>query len=72
MLAILTEDANIMIVSDETHYHLDGYCKQNYQCWTAETYENYIKRHHSTKMIDSVLWCRSEKSIGPYFKKGGG
>jgi hypothetical protein len=38
MLAILTEDANdVVMMSDEAHFHLNGFVnKQNSRLWSAE------------------------------------
>lgn len=73
MMTILAEDANtVIIMSDEAHFHLDGYVnKQNYEYWEAKNpRELHQGPLHSTKV---TAWCGVSPSgiIGPYFFEEG-
>ena len=73
MLAILTEDANaVVMMSDEAHFHLNGFVdKQNCRFWEAENPRELHQRPlHSSKV---TMWCGVSKIgiVGPYFLKRG-
>jgi len=73
MLAILTEDANaVVVMSDEAHFHLNGFVnKQNCRFWAAENPRELHQRPlHSWKV---TVWCGVSKVgiVGPYFFEEG-
>lgn len=68
MLELLEDENLIMMMSDEAHFHIDGYVnKQNCRYW-ADT--NPRELHESPLHSDKVtVWCGVSKVgiIGPYF-----
>jgi len=73
MLAILTEDANaVVMMSDEAHFHPNGFVnKQNCRFWAAKNPREPHQRHlHSSKV---TVWCSVSKVgiVGPYFFEEG-
>jgi len=73
MLAILTEDANaVVIMSDEAHVHLNGFVnKQNCRFWAAENPRELHQRPlHSSK---ATVRCGVSKVgiVDPYFFEEG-
>ncbi|XP_046683513.1 uncharacterized protein LOC124369534 [Homalodisca vitripennis] len=69
----LTTDDKIVMMSDEAHFHLDGYVnKQNFRYWSPTNPEELHERPlHCPKV---TVWCGVTKScvIGPYFFEEGG
>lgn len=67
MIDLITDD-KILIMSDEAHFHLDGYVnKQNFRYWSSTNPEELHERPlHSPKV---TVWCGVTKTcvIGPYF-----
>lgn len=67
MVDLLT-DEKILIMSDEAHFHLNGYVnKQNFRYWSEKNPEELHERPlHSPKV---TVWCGVTKKcvIGPYF-----
>ena len=72
MLEIIASDDVILMMSDEVHFHLDGYVnKQNCRFWAAENpRELHQRRLHTVKVS---VWCGISKVgiVGPYFLKKG-
>lgn len=72
MIDLMT-DEKIFMMSDEAHFHLDGYVnKQNFRYWSITNPEELHERPlHSPKV---TVWCGVTKScvIGPYFFEEGG
>jgi len=68
MFEIIASDDVILMMSDEAHFHLDGYVnKQNCRFWAAENLRELDQRPlHTTKVS---VWCSISKVgiIGPYF-----
>lgn len=68
MLDVLHSEDVVLIMSDEAHFHLDGYVnKQNCRYWAAENPRQlHQKPLHSTKV---TVWCGISKLgiVGPYF-----
>jgi len=68
MLEIIASDNVILMISDEVHFHLDGYViKQNCRFWAAENpRELHQRRLHTAKVS---VWCGISKVgiVGPYF-----
>lgn len=62
------DDEKILVMSDEAHFHLDGYVnKQNFRYWSnANPQELHERPLHSAKV---TVWCAVTKKcvIGPYF-----
>jgi hypothetical protein len=73
MLAILTEDANdVVMMSDEEHFHLNGFVnKQNCRFRSAvKPREVHQRPLHNSKV---TVWCGVSKLgiVGPYlFEEG--
>ena len=68
MLEIIASDDVMLMMSDEVHFHLDGYVsKQNCQFWAAENPQKLHQRPlHNAKVS---VWCGISKVgiVGPYF-----
>ena len=69
MIDILEDDPNtVLMMSDEAHYHLNGYVnKQNFRYWaTTNPRELHEKPLHSPKV---TVWCgvTGTEVVGPYF-----
>ena len=64
----LMDDDKILVMSDEAHFHLDGYVnKQNFRYWSDSNPQELHERPlHSAKV---TVWCGVTKTcvIGPYF-----
>lgn len=69
----LMDDEKILVMSDEAHFHLDGYVnKQNFRYWSDTNPQELHERPlHSSKV---TVWCGISKKcvIGPYFFEEGG
>lgn len=69
----LNADEEILMFSDEAHFHLDGFVnKQNFRYWSSTNPEQLHERPlHSPKV---TVWCGVTKTcvIGPYFFEEGG
>lgn len=69
----LMDDETILLMSDEAHFHLDGYVnKQNFRYWSVTNPQELHERPlHSSKV---TVWCGVTKKcvIGPYFFEEGG
>jgi hypothetical protein len=73
MLEIIASDDIILTMSDEAHFHLDGYVnKQNYRFWAAENPRELHQRPLHTAKVS--VWCGILRVgiVGPYFFEGGG
>ena len=71
MVAILTEDANAVVMSDEAHFHLNGFVNKQNCRWAAENPRELHQRLlHSSKV---TVWCGVSKVgiVGPYFFEEG-
>ena len=68
MLEITASDDVILMMSDEAHFHLDGYLnKQNCPFWAAKNpWELHQRPLHTAKVS---VWCGISKVgiVGPYF-----
>lgn len=64
----LMDDQKTLVMSDEAHFHLDGYVnKQNFRYWSDTNPQELHERPlHSAKL---TVWCGVTKKcvIGPYF-----
>ena len=67
------DDDAVVMMSDEAHFHLDGFVnKQNYRYWaTTNPRQLHQRPLHSLKV---TVWCAvfSEGIVGPYFFEEGG
>lgn len=64
----LMDDDKVLVMSDEAHFHLDGFVnKQNFRYWSETNPQELHERPlHSAKV---TVWCGVTKNyiIGPYF-----
>jgi len=70
MLEIIASDDVMLMMSDEAHFHLDGYVnKQNCRFWAAENPQELHQRPLHTAKVS--VWCGISKVgiVGPYFLK---
>ena len=70
MLEIVASDDVMLMMSDEAHFHLDGYVnKQNCRFWAADNPQELHQRPLHTAKVS--VWCGTSKVgiVGPYFLK---
>ena len=68
MLEIIASDDVMLMMSDEAHFHLDGYVnQQNCRFWAAENPRELHQRPPHTAKVS--VWCGISKVgiVGPYF-----